>query len=430
MSLLDATLTSDRRWSRLGDHYEVTRKPRGLQMPPVVPFSPMEMLPQGGSYGLGFELRPTDTLTSGTYYERGDVLVAKITPSFENGKRALATNVPHPFGFATTEVIPLRPTSGRDPRFLFFYLLHPDICASVAERMEGATGRQRVPERILLDLPFPELRDQATEKTIADTLQLCQSAIVAEQSALNHSRRVKAASLRYLFTRGLRGEPQKDSPIGRVPASWPIADLGSLCTSLSGGTPPKSDRKYWVGEVPWVSGKDLKRNRLSDTVDHISMRAAEEYSKIAPEHSVLVLIRGMGLAKGFALALIERPMAFNQDLKALVPGDKLSGSYLMHALTEAGPRMLANITTAAHGTKRLSQSDVLGFPVPVPPLVEQQEIATILDVLDAKIDIHVAKSKKLDALFHALLHKLVIGGIQVSDLNLSALTTQSEESLA
>ena len=52
------------------------------------------------------------------------MLIAKITPSFENGKRALTTNFPYPFGYATTEVIPLRPLAVRDPRFLFYYLLH------------------------------------------------------------------------------------------------------------------------------------------------------------------------------------------------------------------------------------------------------------------------------------------------------------------
>jgi type I restriction enzyme S subunit len=58
----------------------------------------------------------------------------------------------------------------------------------------------------------------------------------------------------------------------------------------------------------------------------------------------------MALVKGFALSLIERAMAFNQDLKALVPRDGLSGAFLMYALTFAGQRMLRNVADAAHGT--------------------------------------------------------------------------------
>ena len=79
--------------------------------------------------------RKPSEIRSGTYFERGDVLVAKITPSFENGKQALTTALPAPFGFATTEIIPLRPSKeGHDRRLMFFYLLHPDVRHHLAQR--------------------------------------------------------------------------------------------------------------------------------------------------------------------------------------------------------------------------------------------------------------------------------------------------------
>jgi type I restriction enzyme S subunit len=93
--------------------------------------------------------------------------------------------------------------------------------------------------------------------------------------------------------------------------NWSARPLTDLCSTMSGGTPPKSDPALWNGGVPWISGKDLKSYRLSDAIDHITEQAAELYSKVAPENSVLVLVRGMGLAKGFPVGLIERPMAFN-----------------------------------------------------------------------------------------------------------------------
>ena len=158
MSLLEADLGEGRHWSRVGELYEVTKKPRGLDRSafPAIPFATMEAIPQGGSYLPDFTMKPPDAIASGTYFERGDVLVGKITPSFENGKQALVRELPTPFGYATTEVIPIHPRSKEhDPRFLFFYLLHPDVRHYVAERMEGSTGRKRVPENVLLDLPIP-----------------------------------------------------------------------------------------------------------------------------------------------------------------------------------------------------------------------------------------------------------------------------------
>src|SRR5437868_187246 len=108
MSLLETDLGS-RGWRRVGDCYEVTRKPRGGNRSslPKIPFAAMEAIPQDGTYAATFTAKNPDAITSGTYFERGDLLVSKITPSFENGKQALAADLPAPFGYATTEVIPL-----------------------------------------------------------------------------------------------------------------------------------------------------------------------------------------------------------------------------------------------------------------------------------------------------------------------------------
>ena len=160
MSLLDAQTGSDRGWARVGDFYEVTRKPRGLDVASVerIPFAAMDAIPQGGAYAPVFTTKSRAAIASGTYFQRGDILVAKITPSFENGKQAFVQKLPQVFGYATTEVIPLHPRDrDQDPRLLFFYLLHPDVRHHVAERMEGSTGRQRVPEDVLLDLPMPTI---------------------------------------------------------------------------------------------------------------------------------------------------------------------------------------------------------------------------------------------------------------------------------
>ena len=207
-------------------------------------------------------------------------------------------------------------------------------------------------------------------------------------------------------------DARKDTDFGAIPNDWRVASLPEICSMRSGGTPPKSDPVLWAGDFPWVSGKDLKAKRLADSIDHITPEAAAEFSKVAPANSVLVLVRGMGLAKGFALSLIEREMAFNQDLKALVPRDGLLGSYLMYALTYAGQRMLRNVADAAHGTKRLSQDDLDNFKIPLPSVDEQQAIVTILEAVDRQIDVNRKTHEVLEGLSRALLQKLLTGEVR------------------
>ena len=175
----ESSLFEGKNWDRVGDHYQVTKKPRNLDMAKIstIPFAPMEAIPLGGEYAPHYIHKKPSEITSGTYVEKGDILVAKITPSFENGKQALIVNLPSAFGYATTEVIPLHPVSAEDDRrLLFFYLLHPEVRRFVAERMEGATGRQRVPENVLLDLPFPKLSPKV-QTTISDLLEMIQQQI-------------------------------------------------------------------------------------------------------------------------------------------------------------------------------------------------------------------------------------------------------------
>lgn len=424
MSLFDTQLGGDRHWSRVGDGYEVTKKQRGLDRAtfPTVPFAAMEAIPQDGSYLPAFTMKAPDEIASGTYFERGDVLVGKITPSFENGKQALVQELAAPFGYATTEVIPLHPRSNQhDPRLLFFYLLHPDVRHYVTERMEGSTGRKRVPENVLLDLPIPAI-DPKDQLAIADALEAIQRASALEAHCERASWKLKRAAMQDLFARGLRGEPQKETEIGTMPETWQPRTILDLCDIQSGGTPRKSVADYWIGEIPWASGKDLKVPTLHDTIDHVSREGAEAGSRIAPADAVLILVRGMGLAKDLPVAVISRPMAFNQDLKALVSRGEFSGTYIRSAIHCTKDRLLSRIVPSAHGTMTLNLDDVETFRVPCPSdPTEADEIVEIINALDRKIDLHKRKRTLLEDLFKALLHKLMTGEYRVADLDLSAL---------
>src|ERR1039457_4520714 len=77
----------------------------------------------------------------------------------------------------------------------------------------------------------------------------------------------------------------------------------------------------------------MKRPRLTDVADHISQEALDEGSKLAPAWSVLVVVRGMILAKDIPVALTEVPMAINQDMKAIIPGERLFADFLLYAIS-------------------------------------------------------------------------------------------------
>jgi len=145
---------------RIGDMYDFTSKPRGLAVNLPVGFIPMEMIPLNKIYINSYELR--DKFSSGTYIENGDLLLAKITPSFENGKQGIVS-IDIPYAYATTEVIPIKKKKNISNKyFLFYYLLKDDIRGLLTGKMEGSTGRQRLSKTVLSNtlIPKPTLKEQ------------------------------------------------------------------------------------------------------------------------------------------------------------------------------------------------------------------------------------------------------------------------------
>jgi type I restriction enzyme, S subunit len=164
-------------------------------------------------------------------------------------------------------------------------------------------------------------------------------------------------------------------------------------------------------------------------MDHLSQEGVDAGSRLAPTDAVLV--RGMGLAKDLPVAVIARPMAFNQDLKALVSRGEFSGTYLRSAIYCAKDRLLSRIVPSAHGTMTLNLNDIETFKIPCPSdPTEAHEIVVILNALDRKVDLQKRKRAALESLFKAALHKLMTGEVRVADLDLSALGTALVEGVA
>lgn len=426
MSFVDRANEDGRAWLRVGDCYGVTRKPRDLNVrsQPAVPFIPMESVPQGGNYEPSYVLKQSDALTSGAYFERGDVLVAKITPSFENGKQALVRSLPLPFGYATTEVIPLHPLDAKhDPRLLFFYLLHPDIRHYVAERMEGSTGRQRVPERVLLDLPMPDIEPE-DQMRIADSLELVHAAIAVEEDAANSARELKQAAMHELFTRGLRGEAQKETDIGLVPESWAIVTVGNVARLSTGTTPATKDTRYYGGTIPFIKTADVVNNRITSALMFVSELALNDYNlTVYPAGTVLMAMYGQGKTRG-QVALLEIAAATTQNAAAIQPSNDIDSAFLWHYLMSCYER-LRGMGSLGH-VSHLNLGYLRDLQILRPPLEEQREIVAVLDAIDRKIALHRRKRDVLDELFKSLLHKLMTGEIRVDQLDLSALRTPAD----
>ena len=130
----------------------------------------------------------------------------------------------------------------------------------------------------------------------------------------------------------------------------------------------------------------MKVSRLSDAVDHVTKLAVGNGTRLIQPGTLLMVVRGMSLASRFPVAIAERSLTFNQDLKAFVPNPDLYNQFLLYWLEGNQSTILQLATDSTHGTKRIATSDLLKTEIPLPPLAEQRAIAGALSDVDKLLE--------------------------------------------
>lgn len=368
---------------RIGDVCTVNPPKKQLQDLPSeieVSFVPMADL---NEWRIGFEAKETKTLgevgASYTYFADGDVLLAKVTPCFENGKAGIARNLRNAIGFGSSEFYVLRPGENVLAEWIYRCVTHEAFRARALPQMTGTGGLQRVPRAFVegFEIPLPPLEVQ---REIVAELEGYQRVIDGARAVLDNYR-----------------------PYIPIDSEWPMFELGEIASFKSGGTPSKEVDAYWQGDIPWVSAKDLKVDLISDAQLHISAKAVEETAtQLAPIGAVLVLVRGMGLAKGVPFGEVVAPCAFNQDLKAIVPNaEVMMPRFMAHALRQQSAFFKRAMETAAHGTLKINSETLRTVKLPLPDLSIQAAIVAEIEAEQALVngnrDLIVRFEKKIDA---------------------------------
>ena len=432
MEFTHIQLPKEWRIARVREVYSFTKKPRGLSIAndAFVPFLPMNTIPLNRLHVSDHEERCGALLTSGTYIEKGDLLVAKITPSFENGKQAIV-DWQHAFGFATTEVIPIQELDGiSDKYFLFYILLHPAIRSDLAGKMDGTTGRQRLSKAVLGSrlIPFPPLSEQ---RKIAAVLGIVQQAIEQQKRLLTLTTELKKTLLNQLFTYGLRNEPQKQTEIGLMPESWEVVELEKIAVTFDYGTSVKCDYKQKAAPVLRIP------NIANGFVDLSDLKYGQpkqrELKSLKLCNGDLLFVRTNGVQENAgrcALFRDELPNCYFASylIRVRTDSNRLLPAFLNHYVqTERGKSYLAGrAVRTADGKFNINSGTLRRVVLPLPSLAEQREIVYQLSFAEKKQQIHHRKYTALTALFRTMLHELMTAKIRVNKLSFDGYLEHAE----
>jgi len=151
-----------------------------------------------------------------------------------------------------------------------------------------------------------------------------------------------------------------------------------------------------------VSAKDMSDFWLEDAEDHLTALGVKNASRIVPAGTVLMLVRGMTLHNRVPICRVATDVAFNQDVKAVLPKEGLCARFLPYLLVGNHDRLHERVDSAGHGTGRLNTDEILSLPVFVPSKTEQAEIAAIGEGLDERIHNLRQTNATLEAIAAAL----------------------------
>lgn len=177
-------------------------------------------------------------------------------------------------------------------------------------------------------------------------------------------------------------------PNAELPTTWVLHALGDLGSWCGGGTPSKSEARYWQnGTVPWVSPKDMKRRRISQSQDYITEEALQaSAARVVPSRSILVVTRSGILEHTLPVAITAVAVAINQDLKALIPRDDILAEFAFYAFKWAEKSILHTCSKSGTTVASISFGQLLEFRIPVPPLDEQRRIVEVIEEQFSRLD--------------------------------------------
>ena len=176
-------------------------------------------------------------------------------------------------------------------------------------------------------------------------------------------------------------------------------------------------------EIPWVTPKDMKVWEISDAIDKITEEAVRSSAtNLVPSGSVLLVNRSGILKHTLPVGITRRPVAINQDIKALICGKHAHPDYIARVVQAAEPVILGWVraTTADN----FPIDNLRRLPIPLPPLAEQKRIAAILDQADALRRLRRRALDRLNTLGQAIFQEMFGSAEHLPMVALDALTSK------
>lgn len=232
------------RWSTIGQEYRVNeRDPNLRELQPNLPvaFVPMAAVDADRGIIATPEVKPLSEVRKGfTPFSDNDVIFARITPSMENGKAAIARELTSGLGFGSTEFHVMRPTNGNLPQWVFYFIRQLSFRDEAKANFTGTAGQLRVPDKFMRNAPIP-IAPTIEQHRIVNRIESLLAEARTARAALDRAEPLLKKFRQAVLVAAFRGELSD----GRN--EWIDVKLGEVIVSLQYGTSVKANADVETG---------------------------------------------------------------------------------------------------------------------------------------------------------------------------------------
>ena len=317
----------------------------------------------------------TDSIKSGfTPFKRNDIIVAKITPCFENGKGALLNNITEEYGFGSTEFHVIR--CQQCNRFIYYHTISYPFRKRLESQMTGSAGQKRVSADSISSykIPLPPLPEQ---KKIAEILSTWDKAIEKQTQLIQKLELRKKGLMQQLLTGKKRLPGFTDE--------WKKVKLGEISKRVT----RKNDTN--CQNVVTISAQKGFVRQTDFFNKIVASKTTEQYYLVKRDE----FCYNKSYSNGFPMGAIKRLVEFEEAvvttlyicfvMESDVASIDFIEQYFSLGLLNNGLRKVANEGGRAHGLLNVTPYDFFDLKMFLPSLQEQTAIANILSSCDEEI---------------------------------------------
>jgi len=310
-------------------------------------------------------------------------------------------------------IIGIIPKNREDVHFLYYwYLFFKPNWKRYAKPTTQANLTAKIIRSSLIPLPPEKER-----KAIVGVLGVVDSAVELVDKVIAKTERLKKGLMQTLLTRGIGHKEYKQTPIGKIPKTWEVKELGKLAfiTKLAGFEFTKFFKYNKKGEIIALRGVNIKDQKLDlSNVKRISKEISDSLprSKVHKNDIVFSYVGTIG-----EVAIINESNKFhlgpNVAKISIIKKDSLSPLFLMYTLKSASVTNQINATASLTAQASFAMNKIRKLKIPIPPVPEQNLITNHLSIIDRKLELEKMEKSRLERIKRGLMDLLLTGKIRV-----------------